>query len=425
MSSFFYIFSFSYAVGLIGGGFIKNKNYRSAWDFAKGFGALVLSRLYLNTGLALLASTVGVTLGHAWPATGRFKERDANMTMFGALAGFSVTSAALSLLAFLVLRRLLGDRGKAALATGSVLPLALVALRKPDSLILTSVFIFLVSLIQFLPRGDELNGNNKRRFLRRSVLIRGLEAFGILSLVLLVFFNRYVYKGFGMQIDIIRNGPRELGFVALTFDDGPDPVYTPRILDILKEKGVPATFFLVGSNAVKYPDIVRRIYREGHSVGNHTYSHRSLIPLSKEGVYNEIIKCDDALQRITGVKPTLFRPPRGVYTQYAREVLKENRHTMVLWDVSSRDWEEIRHTEIVSSVMRNVKPGSIILMHDSGDIITAFGGNRINTVRALPVIIDRLRAQGYDFLTIDQMLVLSGLSETEDDGSGRDGIEDN
>ncbi len=124
-----------------------------------------------------------------------------------------------------------------------------------------------------------------------------------------------------MQDDIIRNGPREFKYITITFDDGPHPEYTPEILDILKEKEVEASFFLVGKNAEKYPGITKRILREGHSIGNHTYSHRSLIPLSQSNTDYEIFEAEKVLKEIIGEKPTLFRPPRSVYSDYARELL--------------------------------------------------------------------------------------------------------
>lgn len=202
-------------------------------------------------------------------------------------------------------------------------------------------------------------------------------------------------------------------YVALTFDDGPDPVYTPEILDILKEKDVLATFFLIGKN-VNSTEIAQRMVEEGHSIGNHTHSHKSLIPLSAKSTYKEIKNAETAIEEATGIRPTLFRPPRGVYSGYARELLKEERYTLVLWDLSAVDWAELAPKKIVDNVVNKVKPGSIILLHDSGDLITYRGGNRHSTVKALPEIIDKLRIQGYEFITIDQMIFISELMETEE-----------
>jgi peptidoglycan/xylan/chitin deacetylase (PgdA/CDA1 family) len=193
-------------------------------------------------------------------------------------------------------------------------------------------------------------------------------------------------------------------------------VYTPKILDILKEKNVPATFFLIGKNVEAYPDIAKRIVQEGHLIGNHTYTHKSLIPLSARATCEEIKKAEKAIEDATGIRPTLFRPPRGLYSSYATKLLRDERYTIVLWDVSAMDWAELPPKNIVTNVTGRVKPGSIILLHDSGDIVTFKGGNRSSTVKALPEIIDNLRAGGYEFVTVDQMIFLTELMETEEQG---------
>ena len=200
----------------------------------------------------------------------------------------------------------------------------------------------------------------------------------------------------------------------MTFDDGPDSIFTSEILDILKEKDVIATFFLIGKNVENEPEVARRIVEEGHLLGSHTYSHKSLVPLSAKKTYNEIKQAEKAIEDATGIRPTLFRPPRGVYSNYARGLLKEERYTMVLWNLSAVDWAELAPKKIVANVVNRVEPGSIILLHDSGDLITYRGGDRRSTVTALPEIIDKLRAQGYEFVTIDQMIFLSELMETEE-----------
>ena len=130
--------------------------------------------------------------------------------------------------------------------------------------------------------------------------------------------------------------------------------------------------------------------------------------------WEEIKKAEKAIEDATGVRPTLFRPPRGVYSSYAMELMRNERYTMVLWDVSSEDWAELPPKKIVSNIVKRVKPGSIILLHDSGDLVSFNGGNRSATVQALPLIIENLREKGYDFVTIDQMILLSELMKTEE-----------
>jgi peptidoglycan/xylan/chitin deacetylase (PgdA/CDA1 family) len=289
------------------------------------------------------------------------------------------------------------------------LMIPIMALRtfRSDSFIIISLIIFASMAIQFWPPFLE-----KR--IKSAVIYDMAIGLGVLGFLILLYFNKYVYKGFGIQKDIIRHGPHHFKYVALTFDDGPDPVYTPEILDILKEKDVQATFFLIGKNVNRHPEIALRMADEGHSIGSHTHSHKSLVPLTAKSTYIEIKNAEAAIEEATGIRPTLFRPPRGVYSSYARELLKEERYTLVLWDLSAVDWAELAPKKIVANVVNKIKPGSIILLHDSGDLITYRGGDRHSTVKALPEIIDKLRAQGYEFVTIDQMIFISELMETEE-----------
>ncbi|NMB12653.1 MAG: polysaccharide deacetylase family protein [Firmicutes bacterium] len=240
-----------------------------------------------------------------------------------------------------------------------------------------------------------------------------------ISLILLqasfFFFNRYVYRGFGLQQELFRVGNRDLPFIALTFDDGPDPLYTPRILDILKEKEVSATFFLLGKHAEQYPHIVRRIAEEGHDIGNHTYSHRNLYGLDEPSTWNEIARADTAISDIIDTKIYLFRPPRGMYTQSTVKFAHELQYTTVLWSISSRDWAEISSGNVERNILRNTKGGDILLFHDSGSIIGTSGGYRYNTVNALPIIIDGLRAKGFHFVTVNQLMIIAGLTEGDDE----------
>lgn len=414
MVSFIHIFVFSYFFGLISFN-LSDRNKVLLMGFLKGFICVVLASAYVNTGLSFLVSAIGVVVGHKWPVTSFFTERDGETVLLGALFAASPLIATACGLLFLTLKRILGKYNLSFMATAFVLVLCLIVLQKPDSLVFIGIFSVLVSTIQFLSHPEEINKKLAHRwFLKKSVLFKVISIVLVITIVVFMFFNRYVYKGFGMQVDLIRNGPRELKYIALTFDDGPDPVYTPLILDILKEKDVKATFFLIGDHVSKYPSIVERMHSEGHSIGNHTNSHRSLVPLSKAATYGEVMLAEEIIESITGEKPTLFRPPRGMYSKYARELLKEKRYTIALWDVSSQDWEETRHTDIVNNIMRRVQPGSILLFHDSGNIVTTSGGDRSNTVRALPIVIDRLLEQGYGFITVDEMIILKGLSEIED-----------
>lgn len=228
-----------------------------------------------------------------------------------------------------------------------------------------------------------------------------------IGLFLVAFFIYYfVYRGFGCQQGIIRRGPK-LPIVSLTFDDGPSPDYTPLILDILKDKGVRATFFLVGKHAEKYPDIVKRIVEEGHEVGNHTYSHKDLAPATPRRVMNEIKRGMEAISRVTGKEqPVLFRPPRGIYSGLVRKIVVEMDCKMILWSLSALDWAGTPSSVIAARIRKFVHPGAIILFHDNGALIRSEGHSRMNTVKAIPAVIEYLRAEGYEFLTVGKMLAL-------------------
>lgn len=185
--------------------------------------------------------------------------------------------------------------------------------------------------------------------------------------------------------------------VALTFDDGPHPRYTPRVLDILKEYGVHATFFCVGTNVETYPAIVKRAVAEGHEIGNHTYNHYHVAKLDDMALYEDIAACGDAIARITGTHPKLFRPPEGVCSEAVKSYCASEGMAIVMWSVDTRDWAHTPVPDMYQNVRKNVKNGSIILMHD-------FIGKNSPTPEALRRIIPMLLELGYEFVTVSQLL---------------------
>lgn len=201
--------------------------------------------------------------------------------------------------------------------------------------------------------------------------------------------------------------------MAITFDDGPDPRFTSQILDILAEYDVKATFFLVGRHVEEYPDIARRILDEGHDIGNHTYSHRSLVPLHPDRVYQEILRSEEIIAEVTGQRPYLFRPPRGVYSQVVRDIINDRQYTLCLWSISSQDWLEISSREVASRALKPVTGGDILLFHDSGNFISAQGGSRYNTIKALPVILEGLEEKGLTPVSMHELILLKGLTQVE------------
>jgi polysaccharide deacetylase family sporulation protein PdaB len=190
--------------------------------------------------------------------------------------------------------------------------------------------------------------------------------------------------------------------VALTFDDGPYPPYTQQTLAVLKENGVPATFFLVGKNAEKHPELVMQIAADGHQIGNHTYSHVDLLKLDRAQIAAEIDKTQQILAAITGHAPEIMRPPHGFRDAVIMEVMAERKLKVVEWSVMCRDWVNPGIETITSRTVRQVRNGSIILLHD-GDGVNATA-SRAQTVEATRRIIHELKSQGYRFVTVNEIL---------------------
>lgn len=185
--------------------------------------------------------------------------------------------------------------------------------------------------------------------------------------------------------------------IALTFDDGPHPRYTPQILDILQEYGVKATFFEVGENVKYYSDVSIRVVNEGHEIGNHTYSHPHIRTLDGFALLEEVERCEAEIYRVTGVKPTLFRPPEGVVDDAVKVMAQEKNYSLVLWDIDTRDWAATSVPDMVENIISNGSSGDIILMHD-------YVSKKCHTVEALRSIIPQLIEKGYRFVTVSELL---------------------
>lgn len=218
--------------------------------------------------------------------------------------------------------------------------------------------------------------------------------------------NFYVYHGFGHQPDIYRKGSGEKPWVALTFDDGPSPLYTPRILQLLEAYDVPATFFMVGAHVEEYPDIAAAVVAAGHEVGNHTYTHINVPTASTQRLYEELLGTTAVILEKTGAYPEYIRPPRGLYDGRFRRMAALLGQKIVLWNRSSLDWRGngISSQAIVRRIVDQVKPGDILLFHDSGALIGREGGNREMTVQALEAVILGVRAKGLEFVPLSQLL---------------------
>lgn len=185
--------------------------------------------------------------------------------------------------------------------------------------------------------------------------------------------------------------------VALTFDDGPDLRYTTAILDILKEEGVKATFFVVGTQVDKYPEVVQRMVEEGHAVGNHSYRHKDLSKLSASQILAEIRKTDKALEEALGTTPLLFRAPYGAVSDTLKKTLAKHDRRLVGWTVDTRDWSGTSIADMREMIRNEALPDGIILMH-------SFGSKHIaNTVEMLSDVIRDLRELDFSFVTADEI----------------------
>jgi polysaccharide deacetylase family sporulation protein PdaB len=188
--------------------------------------------------------------------------------------------------------------------------------------------------------------------------------------------------------------------VALTFDDGPDNKYTLQILEILKEYDVKATFFMVGVQVEKYPETAKKIVEEGHSIGNHSWSHKDLSKLSGKALDNEIDKAQQAILEATGVTPHLMRAPYGAISDTMLDAVHKEDMKHVFWTVDTRDWAGSSVADMHKNVVAHTHKGGIILMH-------SFGGRKHaieHTVMLLPSIITELREKGYEFATVDEII---------------------
>jgi peptidoglycan/xylan/chitin deacetylase (PgdA/CDA1 family) len=184
--------------------------------------------------------------------------------------------------------------------------------------------------------------------------------------------------------------------VALTFDDGPWPGQTDKILDVLEKENVRATFFMLGSKARRSPELARRVVAEGHAVGSHSLGHKELTKLKPAAIRKEISSGISAIASAIGVRPVLFRPPYGAVNGSVRRQVRVLKLRMVLWDIDTLDWTRPGTHMLYRNAVRSTKPGQIVLMHDGGE-------DRTQTIEALPLIIDDLRSRGFTFVTIDEL----------------------
>ena len=191
-------------------------------------------------------------------------------------------------------------------------------------------------------------------------------------------------------------------YIAMTFDDGPHPQNTPRLLDMLRDRNIKATFYVIGRNVDLYPSITRRIVAEGHEIGNHTYTHGNLTKMSKDGVVSELTRCRNSIAKATGVQPRTMRPPYGALLQAQRSWIREEiGYPTILWSVDPRDWQRPGPSVVTSRILSATTPGGIVLAHDL----------HAPTVDAMPATLDGLLRKGYKFVPVSQLIAMEPKAE--------------
>ena len=186
-------------------------------------------------------------------------------------------------------------------------------------------------------------------------------------------------------------------FIAMTFDDGPSEKLTPELLDILAQHHIHATFFVIGRNVAEHPEVLRRAVSEGHEIGNHSWSHPAFGKMRDESVRAELRKTDDAIRTAIGVRPVLMRPPYGSITARQKKwINSEFGYRTILWDVDPLDWKRPGPTVVTNRIVRETRPGSIILSHDIHP----------GTIKAMPGTFDQLQAKGFKFVTVSELIAM-------------------
>lgn len=186
-------------------------------------------------------------------------------------------------------------------------------------------------------------------------------------------------------------------FIAMTFDDGPHAQNTPRLLDMLKERGIKATFFVVGQCAAEYPDIMKRIVAEGHEIANHSWSHPDLSHMSEGSVTDQLQRTHDVIEQTTGLAPKIMRPPYGAFSANQRNWASQKwGYRIILWDVDPLDWKVRNADHVKSVILKETVNGSIILSHDIHK----------STIDAMPGTLDGLSARGFKFVTVSDLIAM-------------------
>ena len=199
--------------------------------------------------------------------------------------------------------------------------------------------------------------------------------------------------------DLYINGQSQDKVVSLTFDDGPDPINTPKIIKVLRDNNVQGTFFCIGKQIEACKSIIKQAYADGDVIASHSWSHKDFTTINAAAISNEVTLTENEINKVIGKKSALIRPPYGATNDTALNSLTELNYKSILWSIDTLDWEQREVANIVKNVVENVRPGEIILMHCDGD--------KQMTTAALPQIISKLKEMGYSFVTVDKLLNIS------------------
>jgi peptidoglycan/xylan/chitin deacetylase (PgdA/CDA1 family) len=196
-------------------------------------------------------------------------------------------------------------------------------------------------------------------------------------------------------------------YIAMTFDDGPSATLTPKLLDLLAAHHIKATFFVIGENVAEHPEIITRAAREGHEIGNHSWSHPNFGKMSDESIRRQLQQTDDAIKSATGKRPTLMRPPYGsITTRQKRWIHDEFGYNVILWDVDPNDWKRPGPAVVRARILKETRPGSIVLSHDIHP----------GTIEAMPSTFDELEAKGFKFVTVSELIRMATAGPSHPSG---------
>jgi peptidoglycan/xylan/chitin deacetylase (PgdA/CDA1 family) len=184
-------------------------------------------------------------------------------------------------------------------------------------------------------------------------------------------------------------------YIAMTFDDGPSAVLTPKLLDILAAHHIKVTFFVLGEMVAEHPEILARAAREGHEIASHSWSHPNFAKMSQESIRSQLQRTDDEIKSATGKRPTLFRPPYGSITEREKHWIHDQfGYDIILWDVDPFDWKRPGPAVVRNRIVKETRPGSIVLSHDIHP----------GTIEAMPSTLDELEAKGFKFVTVSELI---------------------